>query len=764
MPIGVIRMNRILACVLSFACVLALAGCSSLWPQPDRGALLEPDRQIESVSGQILAPAAAGTLMAGAGAPGSGTRRPAVENIGQGEPSFSLHRSGGSRRTLPTATGNRQVSLNYTDQPVNRVVREVVGDVLGQIVMVDPSVVGRMTLVTTQAVPITEVPERLDQALQALGYGLSLSGGRVRVGRLADLEGGVAGGDEIRLIPLRSVAAADVLGAVQSSLPEGVRLQADPGGRGLTAIGPASALRQVEDLVALFDVDALRGRSFGLYPLSQSIAAAVARELELVFSGVRGLRISPVGRSNAVLVVADRPEILRRVRQALVQLDTPPQAQASLQVVPVLQRRAQDLAEILGRAFGTIPHGPGTRTSPAGAFGGLSLGGHGGSGALDVRVPGIVPGAGGSVSLPPSRGSDGGLGAGASPLNATPGPLAGQGPGGGPVWAELGLSGPVRIQADTGRNALLVLAAPADVAIITAAIRQLDQRQRQVYIEAVIAEVTLTDSLRFGIDFALRTGAGSVLSQLSPLVNPVAGGFSYVLARSNIDLTIQALSGLTDVRVVSAPRLLVLDNETATLQIGDQVPILTQTSQSTTTPGAPIVSSVELRDTGVILAVRPRIGAGSTVALDLFQEVSDAVRTTVSTINSPTIQQRRLQSTINARSGETVALGGLMRDRVQRSRNGIPFLVDLPLVGPLFGNRMQENVRTELLVLLSPRVVDEGADTATLVDELRARLGSLAPDLAASLEPTIRRPPASVPGPRLPSDRERGFSQPPFRR
>ena len=251
----------------------------------------------------------------------------------------------------------------------------------------------------------------------------------------------------------------------------------------------------------------------------------------------------------------------------------------------------------------------------------------------------------------------------------------------------------------------------------------------------MIAEVSLTDSLQYGIDYAIRIGSDSVLSQLSPLIAPLTGGFSYVLRARDISLAIQALSSVTDVRVVSAPRLLVLDNEIATLQVGNQVPILTQTSQATQGAGSPIVSSVELRDTGVILAVRPRIGAAGSVALDLFQEVSDAVQNRSSTINSPTIQLRRLQSTVTTRSGEVVALGGLMRDSAQRNRTGIPILMDIPFIGALFGTRSQDNTRTELLVLLTPRVVEDGFDNRVLVDELRAKLGTLAPDVAASITP-----------------------------
>jgi general secretion pathway protein D len=666
---------------------------------------------------------------------GGARRGGVVEVVGGGDQPGSVRRVVRGGRPLPVVSGNRQVRLDYTDVDVQRVLRDVVGDVLGLPLDIDPAVAGRVTLVTQGSIPIAEVPRRLDEALARIGFGIVAIGPRVRAGRIAELDALGAGREqETRIIPLAAVAPAEVIAAVQASLPEGISVAVAPGGRGVLVSGPLSGMAAAQELVQLFDTDILAGRSFALYPLAHAAPAAVARELQEIYSGARGLRILPMARANAILVVTDRPEDLQRVRRAVSRLDTAPEGVATLQVVPVVHRRAQDIADILGRTFGSGGGGGRPMGSPAGAFGALSMGASaGGSTGIDLRLPGGGPPAGGGApGGPPGGAPVAPLPPGVAPADAVPANAPAPGPL--PVWAELGFSAPVRIQADQQRNALLVLSSPVDFPTIAQAIRALDQRQRQIFIEAVIAEVSLSDNLRFGIDYSVSIG-NSVLSQLAPVIDMSSGGFSYVLRGTSANGAIQALSSITDVRVVSAPRLLVLDNETATLQVGNQVPVLTQTAQSAQAAGAPIVSSVELRDTGVILAVRPRVGSGGAITLELFQEVSDAVTTDTSTINSPTIQLRRLQSSVAAQSGETVALGGLMRDRATRDRNGLPVAQDIPYLGALFGTRGQANLRTELLVLLTPRIVEEGNDTRALVDELRARLGSLAPDLARSVTP-----------------------------
>jgi len=205
-------------------------------------------------------------------------------------------------------------------------------------------------------------------------------------------------------------------------------------------------------------------------------------------------------------------------------------------------------------------------------------------------------------------------------------------------------------------------------------------------------------------------------------------GFSALFSSDNIGVVLNALEEVTDVDVISSPQLLVLDNQTARLQVGDQVPITTQQATSVIDPDAPLVSSVELRDTGVILTVTPRVNASGLVILEIQQEVSDVVASVTETAaeqSTPTINQRQISSTVAVQSGETVALGGLITDDRDRSRSGLPILSRIPIVGALFSTRSRTMRRTELLVLLTPSVIGSQAEARAATDELRRRMRGL---------------------------------------
>jgi general secretion pathway protein D len=173
---------------------------------------------------------------------------------------------------------------------------------------------------------------------------------------------------------------------------------------------------------------------------------------------------------------------------------------------------------------------------------------------------------------------------------------------------------------------------------------------------------------------------------------------------------------------------MVLDNQTARIQVGDQVPISVQSATSVIDPDSPVVNSIEYRDTGVILLVTPRVNASGLVIMEIQQEISNVVPApsqTVSEVTSPTINQRQINSTVAIASGETVALGGLIQDERERSQSGIPFLSRLPVVGALFRTRSNTTRRTELLVLITPSVVENPARARAVTRELRNRLRSL---------------------------------------
>jgi len=282
---------------------------------------------------------------------------------------------------------------------------------------------------------------------------------------------------------------------------------------------------------------------------------------------------------------------------------------------------------------------------------------------------------------------------------------------------------------DIRNNAVVVSATPEEYRQIESALRQLDVTPLQVLIEATIAEVTLTDELRYGLQWFFHAGDSNFT--FSPLasgaVAPIFPGFNYALTSSNAQVILNALTQITDVKVISSPQLMVLNNETARLQVGDQVPIATQEVQSIVDSDAPIVNSIEYRDTGVILNVSPRVNSGGLVVLDIVQEVSDVVPTTTSDLNSPTIQQRRVKSTVAVQSGESVALGGLIRDSNSKGVTGLPVLSEIPVLGNLFKTTDNTQRRTELLILLTPRVVANRKDAREITEELRSRVRALAP-------------------------------------
>ena len=256
-------------------------------------------------------------------------------------------------------------------------------------------------------------------------------------------------------------------------------------------------------------------------------------------------------------------------------------------------------------------------------------------------------------------------------------------------------------------------------------LRRLDTQPLQVMIEATLVEVTLNEQLDFGVrwffesgdfsfDFgdAAGTGAASVLP-----------GFNAAFRTSDAQVTISALDAVTDVKILSSPTLMVMDNEEARLQVGDDVPIVVRSSQSTDDPNAPIVTEEEFRETGVILNIRPRVNAAGNLSLQIRQEVS-SVAPTPGAVN-PTFNQRVVESTILVNSGETIALAGLIEGESELRRDGIPVLSRLPVIGSLFGATERSGDRNELMVLIRPFVVRDQGQARAATNELRRKLSSL---------------------------------------
>jgi general secretion pathway protein D len=284
---------------------------------------------------------------------------------------------------------------------------------------------------------------------------------------------------------------------------------------------------------------------------------------------------------------------------------------------------------------------------------------------------------------------------------------------------------PMKVVADDTKNSLLIMANEHDYQRVLRVIQSLDVVPSQVLIEAVIAEVDLNDDLQYGVQWALQNKQGTNTATFSGALNgglaAVFPGFNYALSAGSVAATLSALNSLSHVNVISTPSLMVLDNRTAKLQVGDQVPITTQSATSTVTASTAIVNSITMQDTGVILSVTPRINESGRVQLEIEQEVSSVVNTTSSTINSPTIQQRRVKTTVVVNDGEVVTLGGMIQETASKTSSQIPILGSIPGLGALFSNKDNAVQKTELIILITPRVVRDGSESRQVTEEYRRK-------------------------------------------
>jgi general secretion pathway protein D len=403
------------------------------------------------------------------------------------------------------------------------------------------------------------------------------------------------------------------------------------------------------------------------------------------------VRIVPIEHLNAILVVSSRAGYVDDMRGWVERFDRGRDtASPRVFVYHVQHGRAADIAAVLTKALGPRNGAAGGGAAPE--TGGLQD-------AVDQKL------------APPAAGANPLLGGLTAAATANDMPL-----------------GDVRITADENNNALLVVTTSEKYRLVEQALQQLDAVPLQVMLEACVAEVHLTNQLQYGLQYYFHTNNTSLLeSTLAPGANslaaPATGGLSLVFAQgNNIQVLLDLLASLSKVKVISAPRVMVLNNRTASIEVGDQVPVATSTAVGVTTANAPIVNTIQLLDTGIILRVTPRVGTGGLVLLDINQEVSSSVPTTSSTINSPTIQQRKISSSIAVQDGQTLAIGGLISDTRTKTRSGIPYLMDLPYVGPLFSLRNDQVDRTELIVLITPRIVHDEHEADAVSEELREKL------------------------------------------
>ncbi len=681
--------------------------------------------------------------------------------------------STGGGTQFQAAPAGEGYELNFDNAPIATVAKTILGETLGLGYTIDPRVQGTVSMSSGRMVPKSELLFVLENALRpvgivivkdTLGYRLMPLGDAVGSGNAETAPDRVSPGFGVSFVPLRYSSAQNLLKLMEAFATKPGTVRADINRNMLIIQGSGPERKQAVETILSFDADWMKDQMVGVFPIQNSAPEAVIADLEKILdSGEGGLsqnvvKLQVVARMNSILVVARRADMLKTVSTWIKRLDQTDTARSGVRVYHVKYGEARQMARILNEVFtggggGTVDTadnqvapGSGLTSTSSGSGGGLSGANQGQSG-FGARQTGFgASGSGlGTQGFPSSRPN---LAANSPNPNDNSG--TGSSTPGGPGTALL--QG-VRITADSVNNTLLINASQENYKIIERTLRQVDRPQLQVAIDATIAEVTLNDNLSYGVqafltskNLGLGTDKGSILNSptgVAPaVVNGITGaflqraipGFNFLVgSEAQPTAILDALHTVTDLKVLSNPSLVVIDNQVATLVVGDQVPISTGSASvlnAATATSNTVINSVDYRPTGIIVRVQPRVNANGNVRLDIEQEISNVVTTSTngsttatSTPNlTPTVSQRKVKSSVVVATGQTVLLAGLVQEQVEKDRSGLPWLDDIPGAGILFTHSTKTTQRTELIIFIRPQIIRDGVDAASIAEELRSKL------------------------------------------
>lgn len=656
----------------------------------------------------------------------------------------------------PAAAGD--VVFNFEGESLQAVIKAILGDLLGQNYVVAPGVQGQVTFATAKPISMDQAMGVLEMLLAWNSATLVYKDGRYTVlpvaqaipGNLIPRMGPAAEarGYEIRVVPLKYISATAMQETLQPYARQGSIIKADNTRSMILIAGIRSDLEAYLQTIEIFDVDWLAGMSVGVFPLERVEASTVVPEMEKIFgeggpTPLAGLfRFLPIERINAVLVITPQPDYLDDAEAWLRKLDRGGSESGSqLYVYYVKNVKAVDLADKLTEIFTGQARASSASNQPRG-------------------VGGVVPG----IESVEITSADKKQEAPRAPVPSRAGSADG---------IAIVQSDEIRITSIEESNALMIRATAGEYDAILGAIKRLDIVPLQVHIEAKILQVDLTNGLTFGVkwffenatnpDNGGREFAYRNLRRANPardVWNSFAGsagstGLAWTFLNVEAEAMISALQKESNVQVLSAPSLVVLNNKDASINVGKQIPVVSavfnpygigsgsstgETGTGTGTGAGGInggynQSYVQFRDTGIKLDVTPRVNPGGLVYMEISQEESTPGESADATGNV-SVDRRTIETEIAVQSGETVLLGGLIRETRQQGKSGVPGLSKIPLLGRLFSTSNNDVSRQELLVLITPTVIDSAESAAQLTEDYRERFKGLKPLLKRQAEET----------------------------
>ncbi|MBV8890000.1 MAG: hypothetical protein JO305_10065 [Alphaproteobacteria bacterium] len=712
--------------LIRFACVAALGWLCGCAPEPipnpaaDLGTL--PQKPVRA---QVPGPSATALVN------GAGSRHTQVRS-GPAPPAPAQAASVPAESAV--ALSGAPVNLTIEQMPLNTFVNTVFGETLHLNFEIDPRLAQRTDVVTLRTGRPLPPGEILALARSVLGdYGLQVIT-RGQLVRIVPNEGLSAQSPSIirgrssadvpenlrpifEYVPLKNVGGQEMANWLGAAY--GAKLKITPSVNAVLLLGAPEDVTAADDAVRTLDQPRLAGRrSIKIEPSFWSATQLADRLVEILraegYSASTSLTnpgaiiVLPLRPANSLVVFAADQKTIEHVEQWARDLDRVSQVdpQKSLFYYGVRNTTAESLASVLNAvlqgnaAAGTRPAALPSATEAAGSAGTASAG---------TNPPGA-----------------------AAAATAVPAASAAQAP-------APGTPPPGRLVTDPARNAIIFQGSAEEFGQLRPLIESLDQATREAIIEVTVAEVTLTNNQTLGVEGLLRYGAlGQPHQQIQTTGTGIGlTGLNYTIfnAAGATRMVLNALAADTRVKVLSTPKLLSRSGGEARIQVGAQVPIVTSqgtSSQLQAEGTSAILQSIQYKDTGVILTVKPTIYAGDQVDLELKQEVSEAVQNTTSGLSTPVINTRVVNTQLSLHDGATVLIGGLIAENSSDSSTGVPYLKDIPLVGNLFQTQQVAKTRSELFVFITPYILNSGEDAARLTDEFKKRYESL-PQPASTL-------------------------------
>lgn len=727
--------------MLGVLLVWLVAGCATPGSPTDNASSAISESVQHGDSAQVLNPAVVELSEYEQSTGAESVKRPAAE----------IYRGSGRQVRVPrqsgdkTSAGEGDITLMFQDAPMEEVAMTILGDLLGQAYVIDERVAGTVNLQSGRPLKRDALIPVMEGILKANNAVLIENDGIFQIVPATENLSSIVSpsfelqpdkGFQMIVVPLRYIAANEMKSILLSLRGDQARVHTDANRNLIMVSGTQAELKNMLDTIEIFDVDRMKGMSTGIFRLANAEAKTMVDELNSIFNfnatEEQGsvIRFIEIARLNAVLVITPQASYLDTVEQWVDRLDRADSGVGrTLHVYFVQNVRASYLAGILQELFDADVSSQQAESNAGALAPGL---------AANVQQTVGVPEQDSEFISQPAATLGGSLPSG--PSVSLGGGFSPDGFGGASAGSSGAASGgnsqsPVKIIADEENNALVVKATAQEYSEIEEAIRRLDIIPLQVLVEATIVEVALEGELRYGLEWFFRNNNvisgdnGVARLDLGDAGLAVDTGFSYSIVDSagGIRAVLNTLAADSKMNIISSPTLMVLDNHQASINVGDQVPVRTSETTNTGTAGAdPLVTStIQFVETGVTLQVAPRVNKGGNVIMDIYQTIRTADATDTSGIDSPTINQRAVQTSVAVQSGETIVLGGLIQDDNADSNSGLPGLRNVPGLGFLFSSTARTSRKTELLVLIKPTAISTVLEAREATEELRQKLKGL---------------------------------------